>query len=129
MKISFFVSLGFALSILVGCSNNQKNNDTKAIVGIWQNTTNPDASIEFTINGNYYLRMNGKRLLVDDSTTEKYSYDPLSKGNNLIIYGNPKAGNTQAKLLIINPKQIKISLFSQGTHVSEAEFTKVREVK
>lgn len=121
--------VGFAFAILVGCSSNQKNYENKAIVGIWQNSSNPDASIEFTSNGDYYLRMNGERLFDNDSTIEKYSYDPISNGNNLIIYGNPKVGATQAKLMIINAGQIKISLFNQGTVVSEAEFTKVEEIR
>lgn len=101
--------------------------DNKAIAGIWQNTSNPNTAIEFTEEGNYYLRINGERLIIDDSTAEKYSYNPLSTGNNLIIYGKSKAGNTQSKLVILNPGHIKISVFSQGNIVTEAEFTKMRE--
>jgi hypothetical protein len=100
--------------------------DKSAIFGIWQNTTTPNAAIEFTPEGEYYLRINGERLLVDDTIRDMYSYNPLAEGNNLIIYGNPRAGNTQSKLVIINPERIKISLVSQGIIVSEAEFTKVK---
>jgi uncharacterized lipoprotein NlpE involved in copper resistance len=125
MKISTYLLLGFVITILVGCNNKQKNNDNTVILGIWQNTTNPDASIEFTREGNYYLRFKGERILPDDSIAEKYSYDPLSKENNLRIFGNVKAGNTAGNLVVISPERIKISLVSQGTIVSEAEFTKV----
>lgn len=127
MKISLFVLSGLFFTILVGCDNNQKKDNNKAIVGIWQNITNPDSAIEFTKEGDYYLRLNGERLLINDSIIEKYSYDPVSEENNLIIYGNQRAGDTQAKLVIINPERIKIALLHQGTIVSEAEFTKVKE--
>jgi len=127
MKILFYLLSGLFLTFSVGCNNNQKKDNNKAIVGIWQNTTNPLAAIEFATNGNYYLRLNGERLLIDDSLVDKYSYDPLSKGNNLIIYGNPKAGNTQSKLVVINPNRLKITLKDHGTIVSEAEFTRVKE--
>lgn len=106
------------------CSNNQKSDANSGIVGIWQNTTTPNAAIEFTIDGEYYLRMNGERLLTDDSIVEKFSYDPISKENNLIIYGNSKMNTTQAKLIFIDPEHIKISLANQGTIISEADFTK-----
>jgi hypothetical protein len=76
--------LGIVITIVLGCSNNQKNDDDKAIVGIWQNTTNPASAIEFTKEGDYYIRMNGERLLLSDSIIEKYKYDPLSTENNLI---------------------------------------------
>ncbi len=128
MKNLNYLFLGIAITILAGCNNKQnKEDNNKAITGIWQNTTNPNAAIEFTSGGVYYLRMNGERLLENDSTITKYSYDPLSEENNLIIYGNPKAGDSQAKLVIISPERIKISLVSQGSVVSEAEFTKVKE--
>lgn len=127
MKNFHFLLLGFIFTILVGCSNNQKKDSNKAIVGIWQNTTNSNAAIEFTKEGDYYLRIKGERILTDDSLVEKYSYDPLSKGNNLIIYGNSKMNNTQARLVVIKPGQIKISLINQGSVVSEAEFTRVKE--
>ncbi|MDO9257119.1 MAG: hypothetical protein Q7U54_16485 [Bacteroidales bacterium] len=127
MKISFYLLSGLFLTILVGCSNNQKKDDNKAIIGIWQNTTTPNAAVEFTREGDYYLRINGERLSIDDTIKDKYSYDPLAEGNNLIIYGNPKAGNTQSKLVVISPERIKISLVSQGSIVSEAEFTKVKD--
>jgi len=127
MKVSHYFLLSLVIALLAGCSNNQKNADNKAIIGIWQNTTNPENAIEFTRDGDYYIRMNGERLLTDDSIIEKYSFNPLSRENNLIIYGNPKAGNTQARLVVINTEQIKISLVHQGTVVSEAEFTKVKE--
>lgn len=120
-----YLLLGFIITIMVGCNNKQSQNTNKAIIGIWQNTTNANTAIEFTNDGNYYLRLNGERLLIDDTIADKYSYDPLSKGNNLIIYGNPKTGNTQSKLVIISPERIKISLISQEKIVSEAEFTKV----
>ena len=116
------------IAIIFGCSNNQKSNDKNNIVGIWQNTTTPNAAIEFTSDGEYYLRLNGERLLNDDSMVEKFSYDPLSEGNNLIIYGNTKISTTQAKLVIISPERIKISLIHQGTIVSEADFTKVKSL-
>lgn len=127
MKISNFLVLGFILVIMAGCSSKQKYDANKAIVGIWQNTTNPGAAIEFTKEGDYYLRMDGERLLTGDSIVEKYSYDPLSEENNLIIYGNSKMNATQAKLVIINPERIKISLVHQETIVSEAEFTKEKK--
>lgn len=127
MKISKYLLSGLFFTILLSCSNNQKKDNNKAIVGIWQNTTTPNAAVEFTREGYYYLRINGERLLIDDTIKDMYSYDPLAEGNNLIIYGNPKAGNTQSKLVVISPERIKISLVSQGTIVSEAEFTKVKE--
>jgi len=128
MKISKYVLLSIVITIIHGCGNNQKNDANKAIVGIWQNTTTPNAAIEFTSDGEYYLRLNGERLLTDDSIVEKFSYDPLSKENNLIIYGNIKTSTTQAKLVIITPERIKISLVHQGTIVSEADFTKVKKL-
>lgn len=127
MKISKYLLSGLFFIILLSCSNNQKKDNNKAIVGIWQNTTTPNAAVEFTREGYYYLRINGERLLIDDTIKDMYSYDPLAEGNNLIIYGNPKAGNTQSKLVVISRERIKISLVSQGTIVSEAEFTKVNE--
>jgi hypothetical protein len=127
MKISNYILLVFIITILAGCSSNQTNEDNKTIVGIWQNTTNPKASIEFTKEGNYYLRIDGERILSDDSTTDKYSYNSSSKANNLKIFNSVKAGNTEGKLVILNPDRIKISLVSKGTIVSEAEFTKVNE--
>jgi uncharacterized lipoprotein NlpE involved in copper resistance len=126
MKSSNYIVLLVVITILAGCNNKQKTQDNSAIVGIWQNTTNPMAAIEFTKDGAYYLRMQGDRLLDSDSTITKYSYNPLPEENNLIIYGNSKAGNTQAKLVIISSERIKISLVSQGKTVSEAEFTKVK---
>jgi hypothetical protein len=126
MKTLNYLVLVFVITILAGCNNKQKTQDNSAIVGIWQNTTNSIAAIEFTTDGAYYLRMNGERLLDSDSTITKYSYNPLSEENNLMIYGNSKANNTQAKLVIINPERIKISLIHQDTIVSEAEFTKVK---
>lgn len=128
MKISHYLLLGFVIAIMTGCSSNQKHDTNKAIVGIWQNTTTPNAAIEFTSDGEYYLRLNGDRLLTDDSIVEKFSYDPLSKENNLIIYGNTKTSTTQAKLVIITPERIKISLVHQGKIVSEADFTKVKKL-
>ena len=125
MKISRYLVLSVLITFLVGCSNDHKKVDNSAIIGIWQNTTTPNAAIEFTKDGEYFLRMNGERLYANDSIVDKYSYDPLSKENNLIIYGNSKTNNTQAKLVIINPGRIKISLVNMGTVVSEAEFTKV----
>jgi hypothetical protein len=127
MKYSHLVLFSICISILISCGNNPKKSDSKAIVGIWQNTTNPNAAIEFTMDGEYYLRLNGARLLPNDSTVEKYSYDPLSEGNNLIIYGNPRTSNTQAKIKFMKSEQMKISLVSQGKIISEANFTKVKE--
>jgi hypothetical protein len=127
MKISNLLLFGFFIAILAGCNNKQAKVDKSAIIGIWQNTTTPNAAIEFTREGEYYLRINGERLLIDDTIKDKYSYDPLAEGNNLIIYGNPRAGNTQSKLVVISPDRIKISLVSRGTIVSVAEFTKVKE--
>lgn len=127
MKISNYVLFSLFIAILFGCNSKQTKVDKKAIIGIWQNTTTPNAAIEFTREGDYYLRINGERLLIDDTIKDNYSYDPAAEGNNLIIYGNPKAGNTESKLVIISPERIKISLVSQGTIVSEAEFTKVKE--
>ncbi len=126
MKASNYLALVFAIIILAACNNQQKKQDDTSITGIWQNTTNSIAAIEFTTDGAYYLRMHGERLLDSDSTITKYSYDPSSEENNLIIYGNSKANNTQAKLVIISPERIKISLIHQDTIVSEAEFTKVK---
>jgi len=126
MKISKFLLVGLIVALMAGCANKQTKVDKSAIFGIWQNTTTPNAAIEFTPEGEYYLRINGERLLVDDTIRDMYSYNPLAEGNNLIIYGNPRAGNTQSKLVIINPERIKISLVSQGIIVSEAEFTKVK---
>jgi len=128
MKISIYLLSGLIIAIIFGCSNNQKSNAKNDIVGIWQNTTTPNAAIEFTSDGEYYLRMNGERLLTDDSIVEKYSYEPLSKENNLIIYGNTKTSNTQAKLVIISAERIKISLVHQGKIVSQADFTKVKKL-
>ena len=127
MKFSNYLLFGFLSVILLRCNTKQTKVDKTAIIGIWQNTTTPNAAIEFTRDGDYYLRINGERLLIEDTIKDMYSYDPLAEGNNLIIYGNPKAGNTQSKLVIINPERIKISLVSNGTIVSEAEFTKVKE--
>ena len=126
MKISHYLFLSVLIAFLVGCNNDQKKADNKAIIGVWQNTANPNAAIEFTEAGEYFLHMDGERLLTNDSTVEKYSYDPLSEENNLIIYGNAKMNTTQARLVIINPERIKISLVHQGTIVSDAEFTKVK---
>jgi uncharacterized lipoprotein NlpE involved in copper resistance len=126
MKNLNYLLVGFVITILLGCNNKQTRKDNSAIIGIWKNTTNANTAIEFTKDGYYYLRLNGERLLLDDTIKDKYSYDPLSEGNNLIIYGNPKAGNTQSKLVVINPERIKISLISQGKIVSEAEFIKVK---
>lgn len=126
MKNSHYLLLGLLFPILVGCSNNQMKDNNNSIVGIWQNTTNPNTSIEFTKDGDYYLRINGERILTNDSTVEKYTYYPQSKENNLVIYGNAEMNNTQARLVVINPEQIKISLVHQGTVVSEAEFSKVK---
>jgi len=112
---------------LLGCQNKQTVTGNTAIVGIWQNTANPDASIEFTGDGEYYIRIRGKRILNNDSIAEKYSYNSLSNGNNLIIYGNPRAGNALGELVAISPGKIKISLVNQGTFISEAEFTKVKQ--
>lgn len=127
MKTSLFILLGFVIPFMVGCNNNPTKDSNNAIVGIWQNTSNPGSAIEFTNDGNYYLRLNGERLLISDSIIEKYSYDPVSEENNLIIYGNQRAGYTQAKLVLINPERIKIAVLHQGNIVSEAEFTKVKE--
>jgi hypothetical protein len=127
MKNLNYLLSGFVIIILVGCNNNQTHNNNQAIVGIWQNTATANTAIEFTKDGNYYLRLNGERLLIDDSLVEKYSYDPISEGNNLIIYGNPKAGNTQSKLVVITPVRIKISMVSHGITTSEAEFSKVKD--
>jgi len=127
MKISNYFLLVFIITILIGCHNKPTNEDNKAIFGIWQNTTNPKAAIEFTRDGNYYLRIDGERILSDDSTVDKYTYNALSKENNLTIFNSVKSGNTDGKLIIISPERIKISLVSKGTIVSEAEFTKVNE--
>lgn len=127
MKISNYFLLVFSITILLGCNNKPTIDDNKAIVGIWQNMTNPKAAIEFTKEGNYYLRIDGERILSDDSTTDKYTYNALSTENNLKIFNSVKAGNTEGKLMIISPERIKISLISQATFVSEAEFTKVKE--
>lgn len=127
MKFSNYLIFGFVIAVMIGCNNEKKNEDNKAIIGIWQNTTNPDASIEFTKDGEYFIRFNGERILNNDSVAEKYSYNSISNGNNLIIYGNPRADNTQGRLVVIAPGRIKISLVHQGTIVSEAEFTKVKE--
>lgn len=126
MKSSNYIALVIVFTILAGCNHKQKTQDNSAIVGIWQNSTNPIAAIEFTLYGAYYLRMNGERLLDGDSTITKYSYDPASEENNLIIYGNSKVNNTQAKLVIISPERIKISLVNHDTIVSEAEFIKIK---
>lgn len=127
MKISNYLFICVVLIILVGCNNKKPTTtNNKAIIGIWQNTTYPNSAIEFTKDGKYYIRINGDRILTDDSIVERYNYDPLAEGNNLIIYGNPRAGNTQSKLVVINPGHIQISLISQGTIVSEAEFTKIK---
>ena len=128
MKNLNYIFLGLAITILAGCNNKQTKEDSnKAIIGIWQNTSNTIAEIEFTNEGTYYLRMNGERIMDNDSTIIKYSYDPLSEGNNLIIYGNPKAGDVQATLVIISPERIKISMITKGKVISDAEFTKAKE--
>ncbi len=125
MKISFPLALVLIITILAGCSSKQTKNDNQSIIGIWQNSTNPKAAIEFTKEGNYYLRIDGERILSDDSTTDKYAYNALSKENNLKIFNSLKVGNTEGKLVILSSERIKISLVNQGTIVSEAEFTKV----
>lgn len=125
MKISHYLFLSVLITFLAACASDQKKADSKAIIGVWQNTSTPNAAIEFTEDGEYFLRLNDERLLTNDSTVEKYSYDPLSDENNLIIYGNTKMNTTQAKLVVIDPERIKISLIHQGSIVSEAEFTKV----
>ena len=127
MKILNSVLLSLLILILFGCENKQAISYNSAIIGIWQNTANWDASVEFTGDGEYYIRIRGKRILNNDSIAEKYSYNSLSNGNNLIIYGNPRAGNALGELVVISPGKIKISLVNQGTIVSEAEFTKVKQ--
>ncbi len=128
MKNLNFLFLALAITILAGCNNKKTKEDSnKAIIGIWQNTNNSIAEIEFTEEGTYYLRMNGERILDNDSTIIKYNYDPLSEENNLIIYGNPKAGDVQATLVIISPERINISMIHEGKVISYAEFTKAKE--
>lgn len=128
MKNLNYLFLGITITFLAGCNNKQTKVDSnKAIIGIWQNTSNSIAEIEFTKEGTYYLRMNGERILDNDSTIIKYSYDPQSEGNNLIIYGNPKAGDVQATLVIISPERIKISMIHEGKVISDAEFTKAKK--
>ena len=126
MKISFPLSLVLIITILAGCSSKQTKNDNQAIIGIWQNATNPKVAIEFTKERNYYLRIDEERILSDDSTTDKYTYNASSKENNLNIFNSVKAGNTEGKLIILSPERLKILLVNQGTNVSETEFTKVR---
>jgi len=119
--------LCFVFFIQIGCDKKQKNEKSKDIIGIWQNTSHQNSAVEFTENGEYFVRIDGKRLMTSDSIKDKYIYDLSLGENNLKIFRNSKSDTTIGKLLVLNPDRIKISLIHSDTIVSESEFTKLKE--
>jgi hypothetical protein len=127
MKNLFFLLLCFVFFIQIGCDKKQKNEKSKDIIGIWQNTSQPNSAVEFTENGDYYVRIDSKRLMIFDSIKDKYIYDLSLGERNLKIFRISKNDTSIGKLLVINPDRIKISLIHSDTVVSESEFTKLKE--
>jgi hypothetical protein len=126
MKKLFYLLLCFVCFIQVGCNKKQKNEKNKDIIGIWQNTAQPNSAIEFTENGEYFVRIDGKRLYTSDSINVKYIYDVSLGEKNLKLF--TKSNDTTIhKLLVINPDRIKLSLIHNDTVVTETEFTKLKE--
>ena len=127
MKNSFILLLCFVFFIQIGCSKKQKNEKSKDIIGIWQNTSHPNSAVEFTENGEYFVRIDGKRLMTSDSMKPKYIYDLSLGEKNLKIFHISKNDTSIGKILFINPDRIKLSLIHSDTVVSESEFTKLKE--
>ncbi len=127
MKSLFYVLLGFVFFIQIGCDNKQQNENNKDIIGIWQNTSQPMSSIEFTENGYYYLRIDGKRLVNTDTIRFKYIYNSSLKEKNLKIFDSLKCDTMVGKLVVINPNRIKFSIINKDKVVSESEFTKLKQ--
>ena len=127
MKNSFYLLLCFVFFLQIGCVKKQKNEKSKDIIGIWQNTSYPNNAIEFTEDGEYFVRIGGKRLITSDSIKDKYTYDLSLEDKNLKIFRNSKSDTSIGKLVIINADRIKISLIHSDTVVSESEFIKLKE--
>jgi len=127
MKNSFILLLCFVFFIQIGCNKKQKNEKSKDIIGIWQNSSHPNSAIEFTENGEYFVRIDGKRLMTSDSIMDKYIYDLSLGEKNLKIFRNSKSDTAIGKLLVLNPDRIRISLIHSDTIISESEFTKLKE--
>lgn len=127
MKNSFVLLLCLVFFIQIGCTTNQKNEKSKEIIGIWQNASHPKNAVEFTENGEYFVRIDGKRFLASDSIKDKYIYDLSLGEKNLKIFHNSTDYTTIGKLLVLSPDRIKISLIHSDTIVSETEFTKLKE--
>jgi hypothetical protein len=130
MKISIYVFLVLTLFIFGGCQQKPSSKNNSDLVGIWQNKTVAKSAIEFTENGEYYLRIEGKRLIVKspiDSTAQQYIYDSISDGINLKIFSKINGDTTKGKLVFLDSNKIKISLINADTILSETEFFKHRE--
>jgi len=129
MKNLIYVLLVSIVFVQVGCKEKRSNENKSSLVGIWQNKTVATSAIEFTENGEYYLRLNGKRLIIMspiDSAAQQFRYDSLSKGINLKIFAKINSDTTKEKLVFLNPDRIKISLINADTILSESEFFRLK---
>jgi len=130
MKNSIYLFLVLTVFLIGGCNQKPSSEFISDLVGIWQNKTVATSAIEFTKNGEYYLRMNGKRLIVMspiDSTAQQFIYDSLSNDINLKIFSKINGDTTKGKLVFLDSNKIKISLINADTVLSETEFFRLRE--
>lgn len=124
MKISVYSLLGLVLLILAGCGNKQMKENKNDIVGIWQKSADTNIAIEFTGEGDYYLRFNGKRVITADSKSLKYKYDSLSPGCNIKIFEDGKTDTTKGILMLMNSNSINFSLLDKDSILSTIDYTR-----
>lgn len=129
MKNLMYLFVILALFALSGCNTKQTTVESSVLTGIWQNKNDSSISINFAKNGDYDLRIHGQRISEmpsGDPFTQKFLFDSLSNGINLMIYDTKSEDTIKCKLVFVEAGRIKISMILQDTVISEAEYLKVK---
>ncbi len=109
-KLNFFLLCCLFTTFFACISNNEKKIDEK-IIGLWQNVDNPDMGIEFDKNGFYYLLDSNKRLVIENSTAFKYSFNQkFNNENNFILTEKDTGFEINGKLTHIDENNINLTL-------------------
>lgn len=130
MKNSIYALLFLILIMLGGCNKHPGSEKNADLVGIWQNKTDTTSAIEFTKNGEYYVRIAGERLVTMspiDSTPKQYIYDATSNDVNLKLFSKINSDTVKVKLVFLDSDKIKILLINTDTAFTETEFIRLEK--
>lgn len=113
---------------LIGCNSRGENNSDRIIVGQWQNINHSDAGIEFGENGQYYVLNHNERIVIENPTILKYTFNAdMMDPYNFTLTETTTGFKYDGKLTFLDKDNIQLSLYVNDTPNHDSFLSRVTD--